>query len=67
MDFGGMLKKAQEMQQKMMEAKASLKNLHLPFLNTSLSCSLIRLRLNEINETHSPTLVFLKLKLRKMF
>ncbi len=27
MDFGGMLKKAQEMQQKMMEAKASLKNL----------------------------------------
>ena len=28
MDFGGMLKKAQEMQQKMMEAKASLKNIH---------------------------------------
>ncbi len=27
MDFSGMLKKAQEMQQKMMEAKASLKNL----------------------------------------
>ena len=27
MDFGGMLKKAQEMQQKMMEAKASLKNI----------------------------------------
>jgi DNA-binding YbaB/EbfC family protein len=27
MDFGGMLKKAQEMQQKMMKAKASLKNL----------------------------------------
>ena len=27
MDCGGMLKKAQEMQQKMMEAKASLKNI----------------------------------------
>ena len=27
MDFGSMLKKAQEMQQKMMEAKASLKNI----------------------------------------
>ena len=27
MDFAGMLKKAQEMQQKMMEAKASLKNI----------------------------------------
>ena len=27
MDFGGMLKKAKEMQQKMMEAKASLKNI----------------------------------------
>jgi DNA-binding YbaB/EbfC family protein len=29
MDFGGMLKKAQEMQQKMMEAKASLKNIQV--------------------------------------
>ena len=27
MDFGGMIKKAQEMQQKMMEVKASLKNI----------------------------------------
>ena len=27
MDFGGMLKKAQEMQQKMAEVKASLKNI----------------------------------------
>ena len=27
MDFGGMLKKAQEMQQKMSEVKASLKNI----------------------------------------
>ena len=29
MDFGGMLKKAQEMQQKMMEVKASLKNIQV--------------------------------------